>query len=54
MQLSTRTGLSADTLSRFASTERERFIAANPGSQALAQRCAPHWLFGVPLHWMND
>ena len=54
MQLSTRTGLSADTLSRFASTEQERFIAANPGSQALAQRCAPHWLFGVPLHWMND
>jgi glutamate-1-semialdehyde 2,1-aminomutase len=54
MTSTTRTGLSPDALHRFASAERARFIAAHPTSLALAQRCAPHWLFGVPLHWMND
>jgi len=54
MASTTRTGLSHDALDRFARTERERFIANHPASQALARRCAPHWLFGVPLHWMND
>ncbi len=34
--------------------ERERFITARPRSQALAALAAPHWLFGVPLHWMSD
>ncbi len=54
MTPTTRNGLSCDALQRFAGAERERFVAANPNSQALAQRSAPHWLFGVPLHWMND
>ena len=49
-----RTGLSASTLARMATRERDAFITANPTSQALAQRTAAHWLFGVPLHWMND
>lgn len=34
--------------------ERERFVTLHPRSQALAVRVAPHWLFGVPLHWMSD
>jgi glutamate-1-semialdehyde 2,1-aminomutase len=54
MKLTTRQGLLHRNLNRFASIERERYIAANPKSLTLAQRCAPHWLFGVPLHWMND
>lgn len=54
MTSTTRNGLSHDALLRFAHTEHERFIARNPGSYVLAQRCAPHWLFGAPLHWMND
>ena len=50
----TRAGLNPATLEALAASERERFIAANPKSHTYAQRTAPHWLFGVPLHWMND
>ncbi len=34
--------------------ELTRFITTHPTSQTLAAQAAPHWLFGVPLHWMND
>lgn len=34
--------------------ERERFIAANPRSAALAKDAARHWHRGVPFHWMLD
>lgn len=37
-----------------AAQERARFITTHPQSQALAAEAAPHWLFGVPLHWMSD
>lgn len=37
-----------------AQQQRARFISTHPQSQALAQAAAPHWLFGVPLHWMSD
>lgn len=37
-----------------AQQERDRFIANHPRSQELAAQAAPHWLFGVPLHWMSD
>jgi glutamate-1-semialdehyde 2,1-aminomutase len=47
-------GLDPTRLARFTATERQRFIAANPRSQALAERTAQHWLMGSPLHWMND
>lgn len=50
----TRTGLSDANLQSMAERERTHFVANNPGSQALAAQAAPHWLFGVPLHWMND
>ena len=35
-------------------TERAAFAAARPKSAALSERAAKHFLFGVPLHWMND
>lgn len=34
--------------------ERERFIALHPTSQILAKQAAKHFLYGVPMHWMND
>ena len=34
--------------------EHARFTLANPRSCALAARAAPHWLRGVPMHWMLD
>ncbi len=37
-----------------AAQERDRFISTHPASQRLAAQAAPHWLFGVPLHWMSD
>jgi glutamate-1-semialdehyde 2,1-aminomutase len=42
------------TRQRLAQQERDRFIATHPASQRLAAQAAPHWLFGVPLHWMSD
>jgi len=49
-----RHGLAPATLERIARQERERFVTDHPVSRALATRAAPHWLFGVPLHWMSD
>ena len=34
--------------------ERDRFLQSNPRSRELAERCAPHWHHGVPMHWMLD
>lgn len=34
--------------------ERTRYVAAHPRSAALAAASAPHFLYGVPLHWMHD
>lgn len=34
--------------------ERERYVAANPRSAALAKEAARHWHRGVPFHWMLD
>lgn len=52
--LLTRIGINPAAMARMAQQEREAFMAANPLSQAMAQRSAAHWLFGVPLHWMSD
>ena len=46
--------ISADTRNSLVHIERARFVASHPKSQALAAQAAPHWLFGVPLHWMSD
>jgi glutamate-1-semialdehyde 2,1-aminomutase len=50
----TRAGLSQNVLDALALRERQTFVDRNPKSAALAARAMPHWLFGVPLHWMND
>ena len=34
--------------------EVDTFIAAHPRSRALAEETRHHFLYGVPLHWMND
>lgn len=34
--------------------ERAEFAARRPRCRALATRGAPHWLAGVPMHWMSD
>jgi glutamate-1-semialdehyde 2,1-aminomutase len=34
--------------------EIQRYIDTHPASVQLAQRAAPHYLFGVPMHWMRD
>ncbi len=47
-------GIGEQAVSLFTRRERERFLAANPRSAALAER-ARHSLFaGVPMHWMSD
>ena len=49
-----RAGFDPTRLAALARAEREHYVAAHPRSAALATRDAAHWLFGVPLHWMND
>lgn len=34
--------------------EVEQYRSRHPRSLALAAEAAPHWLFGLPLHWMRD
>lgn len=34
--------------------ERRRYVEQHPRSAALAAASAPHFLYGVPLHWMRD
>jgi glutamate-1-semialdehyde 2,1-aminomutase len=41
-------------LEEFAAREAARFVGANPRSATLAAAAAPHWLNGVPMHWMAD
>jgi len=49
-----RAGLQNATVERLVALERAAFITANPLSETQARQAAPHWLFGVPLHWMSD
>jgi glutamate-1-semialdehyde 2,1-aminomutase len=34
--------------------ERARYVGAHPRSAALAAASQPHYLWGLPLHWMRD
>jgi glutamate-1-semialdehyde 2,1-aminomutase len=34
--------------------ERERYLALHPSSIAHSKRASQHFLYGVPMHWMND
>jgi len=35
-------------------TERKRYLDLHPRSIELSQRANQHFLYGVPMHWMND
>ena len=35
-------------------SESRRYLQLHPVSQQLGQRAAEHFLYGVPMHWMND
>ena len=35
-------------------TERELYLALHPASAMLSKRANAHFLYGVPMHWMND
>ncbi|MCP5387511.1 MAG: aspartate aminotransferase family protein [Novosphingobium sp.] len=41
-------------ISAMLAAEKERYVAANPRSAALAKEAARHWHRGVPFHWMLD
>lgn len=43
--------LKAETL---LADEKGRFIDTHPVSMALAKQAKAHFLYGVPMHWMND
>jgi glutamate-1-semialdehyde 2,1-aminomutase len=34
--------------------EREHYLALHPSSIALSKQASQHFLYGVPMHWMND
>ena len=44
----------AAALERCLADEQQAFIQRNPRSRELALRAEPHWLSGVPMHWMAD
>jgi glutamate-1-semialdehyde 2,1-aminomutase len=46
--------ISDAAIAQMLAAERQRYIAANPRSAALAQEAARHWHRGVPFHWMLD
>jgi len=35
-------------------SERQLYLKLHPASQQLAQQASQHFLYGVPMHWMND
>ncbi|WP_303699466.1 aspartate aminotransferase family protein [Pseudomonas aeruginosa] len=47
-------GIAEHAVGSLADRERERFLAANPNSVALAERARRSLFGGVPMHWMND
>ncbi|GAB4120722.1 MAG: aspartate aminotransferase family protein [Rubrivivax sp.] len=44
----------ADRLAALRAQEEARYRRRHPRSAALAAQSAPHWLYGLPLHWMRD
>ena len=43
-----------DNAQEMIKAERARYIQLHPQSLALSQRSNQHFLYGVPMHWMND
>ncbi|TWI57563.1 glutamate-1-semialdehyde 2,1-aminomutase [Pseudomonas duriflava] len=50
----TASGISPSAVATFTAQERERFLANNPNSVALAERARKSLYGGVPMHWMAD
>ncbi|TRX73899.1 aspartate aminotransferase family protein [Pseudomonas mangiferae] len=50
----TASGIADSAVETFAARERQRFLAANPASVALAERARQSLFGGVPMHWMSD
>lgn len=48
------TGICPDKAVALYAAEAERYRATHPKSGRLAARTRSHWLYGVPLHWMQD
>nr|WP_233259207.1 hypothetical protein [Rubrivivax albus] len=44
----------ADLLTQLQRAEAERYRETHPRSAALAAAAQPHWLYGLPTHWMRD
>jgi glutamate-1-semialdehyde 2,1-aminomutase len=44
----------AESLAPLRRAEEERYRAEHPRSAALARQAEPHWLYGLPMHWMRD
>jgi len=47
-------GYDAQRLAALHARERRRYVEAHPRSAALAAASQPHFLWGLPLHWMRD
>lgn len=50
----TASGISPSAVETLSKRERERFLARNPKSAALAERARNSLYGGVPMHWMAD
>ena len=48
------TGISNTAIAQVHAAQRQQYVNTHPQSQQLAHQTQAHWLFGVPLHWMND
>ncbi|HNH12424.1 MAG TPA: aspartate aminotransferase family protein [Rhodocyclaceae bacterium] len=48
------TRIARNRIAALRAEEAQRFVALHPRSVALAEPTARHFLFGVPMHWMND
>ncbi|UOO90461.1 aspartate aminotransferase family protein [Vitreoscilla massiliensis] len=48
------TGISNTAIAQVHAAQRQQYVNTHPQSQQLALQTQAHWLFGVPLHWMND
>lgn len=47
-------GCDLDRLAALHARDAAQYLREHPRSVALAARSAPHYLFGLPLHWMRD
>lgn len=48
------TGICPDKAAALYAAEAERYRRTHPQSARLAHSARAHWLYGVPLHWMQD